>query len=240
MTSLPRDPFTAGKISRWTPTPILSCCGGLPDPKNSARGGIGLARACRWRASGGRKAGFQGSSPVVRGPRATEAAAAALRFGLIDRNLGQIISIAQAGNGASERVMGKLGMRLARETVDPACDRPVRVYAITSAQYLAAGPRSNGDGAARRHVSVLSGKVWVACISEVNRPAFTPGSCRIIWSTSSGTVRGRPDANAGRGEASGLPPRRRRGKISPRSARRREADVTPHSPLNQADLVRLG
>jgi RimJ/RimL family protein N-acetyltransferase len=77
---------------------------------------------------------------------ATEAAAAALRFGLIDRDLGQIISIAQAGNGASERVMGKLGMRLARETVDPACDRPVRVYAVTKAQYLAAGPRSNGDG----------------------------------------------------------------------------------------------
>ena len=107
----PRQPGTAGitegeKISRWTPTPILSCCGGLPDPKNSARGGIGLARACRWRASGGRKAGFQGSSPVVRGPRATEAAAAALRFGLIDRNLGQIISIAQVGHGASERIMG--------------------------------------------------------------------------------------------------------------------------------------
>ena len=32
---------------------------------------------------------------------ATEAAAATLRFGLIDRNLGQIISIAQVGNGAS-------------------------------------------------------------------------------------------------------------------------------------------
>ena len=38
--------------------------------------------------------------------------------------------------------MGKLGMRLARETADPTSDRPVRVYAITSAQYLAAGPRS--------------------------------------------------------------------------------------------------
>jgi len=57
---------------------------------------------------------------------ATEAAAATLRFGLIDRNLGQIISIAQVGNGASERIMGKLGMRLARKTADPTCDRPVR------------------------------------------------------------------------------------------------------------------
>ena len=99
-----------------------------------------------------------------RGP-ATEAAAAALRFCLIDRDLGQIISIAQAGSGASERIMGKLGMRLSRETVDPTRDRPVRVYAITRARYLAAGPRSSGDRTARRHVSVLSGKVWVACIS---------------------------------------------------------------------------
>ena len=73
---------------------------------------------------------------------ATDAAAAALRFGLIGRDLGQIISIAQVGNGASDRIMGKLGMRLARETVDPTRDRPVRVYAITKAQYLAAGPRS--------------------------------------------------------------------------------------------------
>jgi RimJ/RimL family protein N-acetyltransferase len=98
-----------------------------------------------------------------RGP-ATEAAAAALRFCLIDRDLGQIISIAQAGSGASERIMGKL-CSLAWETVDPTCNRPVRVYAITGARYLAAGPRSSGDRMARRHVSVLSGKVWVACIS---------------------------------------------------------------------------
>ena len=47
---------------------------------------------------------------------ATEAAAATLRFGLIGRHLGQVISIAQVGNGASEHIMGKLGMRLARET----------------------------------------------------------------------------------------------------------------------------
>jgi hypothetical protein len=95
---------------------------------------------------------------------ATETAAAALRFCLIDRDLGQIISIAQVGNGASERIMGN-PCSLAWETVDPTCNRPVRVYAITSAQYLAAGPRSSGDRTARRHVSVLSGKVWVACIS---------------------------------------------------------------------------
>jgi len=61
--------------------------------------------------------------------------------------------------------VGKLGMRLARETVVPTCDRPGRVYAITKAQYLAAGLRSNGGRTARRQVSVLSGKVWVGCVS---------------------------------------------------------------------------
>jgi RimJ/RimL family protein N-acetyltransferase len=71
---------------------------------------------------------------------ATEAARAALRFGLIDCGQEQILSIAQVGNDASERIMGKLGMRLERETVHPACGRPVRVHAISKTQYLAAGP----------------------------------------------------------------------------------------------------
>ncbi len=57
---------------------------------------------------------------------ATEAAREALRFGLIDRGLERIISIAQVGNDASERIIGKLGMRLEQETVDPTCDRLVR------------------------------------------------------------------------------------------------------------------
>ena len=70
---------------------------------------------------------------------ATEAARAALRFGLIDRGLDRIVSMAQAGNDASERIMGKLGMGLERETVDPTCNRPVRVYAITKADYVSAG-----------------------------------------------------------------------------------------------------
>ena len=70
---------------------------------------------------------------------ATEAARAALRFGLIDRGLEQIVSIAQVGNDASERIMTKLGMRLDRETVDPRCGRPVRVHAISKTQYPAAG-----------------------------------------------------------------------------------------------------
>jgi RimJ/RimL family protein N-acetyltransferase len=69
---------------------------------------------------------------------ATEAARAALRFGLIDCGLERIVSIAQAGNDASERVMAKLGMHLERETVDPGSRRRVRVHVITRAQYLSA------------------------------------------------------------------------------------------------------
>lgn len=71
---------------------------------------------------------------------ATEAARAALRFGLNDRGLERIISIVQVGNDASERIIAKLGMHLERETVDPTCARLVRVHAITNAQYLAASP----------------------------------------------------------------------------------------------------
>ena len=66
---------------------------------------------------------------------ATEAARAALHFAFADRGLDRIVSIHQIGNDASERVMRKLGMRLDRETIDPSCDRPVRVYAITRDEY---------------------------------------------------------------------------------------------------------
>lgn len=67
---------------------------------------------------------------------ATEAARAALRFGLVDCGLERIVSIAQVGNDASERIMAKLSMHLQRETVDPTCHRPVRVYEITAAEYV--------------------------------------------------------------------------------------------------------
>jgi RimJ/RimL family protein N-acetyltransferase len=73
---------------------------------------------------------------------ATEAARAALRFGLIDRGLERIVSIAQVGNEASEHIMGKLGMRLERETVDPTCGRRVRVHAISKADYITEGHTS--------------------------------------------------------------------------------------------------
>ncbi|MFR9757049.1 GNAT family N-acetyltransferase [Streptomyces sp. TR06-5] len=69
---------------------------------------------------------------------ATEAAAAAVRFGFEDRGLERIVSIAQVGNHASERIMTKLGMRPVRETVDPHHGRPVRVFALSSDEYATA------------------------------------------------------------------------------------------------------
>ncbi|MFJ3224539.1 GNAT family N-acetyltransferase [Streptomyces sp. NPDC086783] len=68
---------------------------------------------------------------------ATEAAAAAVRFGFEEAGLERIVSIAQVGNGASERIMIKLGMRLARETVNPTCGRRVRVFELSADQYAA-------------------------------------------------------------------------------------------------------
>ncbi|MFI5639524.1 GNAT family N-acetyltransferase [Streptomyces goshikiensis] len=67
---------------------------------------------------------------------ATEAAAAAVRFGFEERGLERIVSITQVGNDASERIMTKLGMRLVRETVNPTGGRRVRVFALSSPQYV--------------------------------------------------------------------------------------------------------
>ncbi len=64
---------------------------------------------------------------------ATEAAAAAVRFGFEERGLERIVSIVQVGNDASERITAKLGMRLVRETVSPAGGRRVRVFEASSA-----------------------------------------------------------------------------------------------------------
>lgn len=61
---------------------------------------------------------------------ATEAARAVLEFGFAQRRLERIVSIAQVGNGASLRIMAKLGMRHERTTVDPTCGRTVEVHEI--------------------------------------------------------------------------------------------------------------
>ena len=70
---------------------------------------------------------------------ATEAARAALQFGLLDRGLAKVVAIVQVGNVASERVMQKIGMSFERETADPANGRPVRVYEISRAGYPGVG-----------------------------------------------------------------------------------------------------
>jgi RimJ/RimL family protein N-acetyltransferase len=66
---------------------------------------------------------------------ATEAARAALHFAMTDRALDRVVSVHQIGNRASERIMIKLGMHQDRDTVHPAAELPVRVYAITRATY---------------------------------------------------------------------------------------------------------
>ncbi|MFZ3566549.1 GNAT family N-acetyltransferase [Streptomyces sp. BH097] len=71
---------------------------------------------------------------------ATEAAAAAVRFGIEERGLKRIVSITQVGNDASERIMTKLGMRPVRETVNPVGGRRVRVFELSSDQYAYVTP----------------------------------------------------------------------------------------------------
>jgi RimJ/RimL family protein N-acetyltransferase len=61
---------------------------------------------------------------------ATEAARAALRFAVADCGLTRVVSIAQAGNDASERVMAKIGLVPDRETTDPRNGRALRVHAL--------------------------------------------------------------------------------------------------------------
>ena len=63
---------------------------------------------------------------------ATEAAKASLTFGFETARIDRIASIYQIGNDASGRIMQKLGMRFERQTIDPTCNRPVRVYQVTS------------------------------------------------------------------------------------------------------------
>ena len=63
---------------------------------------------------------------------ATEAARACLEFGFEDRSIDRVVSIHQVGNDASGRIMEKIGMSLWLETIDPSCERPVRVYEVHS------------------------------------------------------------------------------------------------------------
>jgi len=73
---------------------------------------------------------------------ATEGARAVIDFGFGRIGLTRIVSIHQVGNGASERIMEKLGMRFERATVDPSCSRPVRVWEITRSDWEQREPRA--------------------------------------------------------------------------------------------------
>jgi RimJ/RimL family protein N-acetyltransferase len=61
---------------------------------------------------------------------ASEAAAAALSFGVNELGITDIVSICQIENGASARIMQKLGMIFDRRTIDPTCEREVEVYRL--------------------------------------------------------------------------------------------------------------
>lgn len=61
---------------------------------------------------------------------ASEAAAAALSFGVNELGITDIVSIYQLENGASARIMQKLGMIFDRQTIDPTCERVVEVYRL--------------------------------------------------------------------------------------------------------------
>ncbi|MFI9596036.1 GNAT family N-acetyltransferase [Nonomuraea sp. NPDC052265] len=62
---------------------------------------------------------------------ATEAARRLLEFGFAECGLDRIVSIRHVDNQPSRRVMDKLGLRFAFETVVPAHGRPVAVHEIT-------------------------------------------------------------------------------------------------------------
>ena len=77
---------------------------------------------------------------------ATEAAAAALRFGFADPRyesglgLDRVVSIRHVDNTRSARVMAKLGIAYGFSTVVPQNGQPVAVHALTRQQYAGARP----------------------------------------------------------------------------------------------------
>jgi RimJ/RimL family protein N-acetyltransferase len=70
---------------------------------------------------------------------ATEAARASLRHAFRTRGLGRVLGLVQSGDTASEHVMHKPGMRMEPGIIASNTGRPLRIYAITAAEYAAAG-----------------------------------------------------------------------------------------------------
>ncbi|MFF7637816.1 GNAT family N-acetyltransferase [Kitasatospora sp. NPDC008050] len=69
---------------------------------------------------------------------ATEAARVVLAHAFGELGLERIVSICHVDNHASARVMTKLGLTLDRRTTVPSHGRPVKVLALTAADYRAA------------------------------------------------------------------------------------------------------
>lgn len=75
--------------------------------------------------------GWRFSKPSWGKGYASEAAVAALSFGVSELGITDIVSIYQIGNAASGRIMQKLGMIFDRRTIDPTCEREVEVYRLS-------------------------------------------------------------------------------------------------------------
>jgi RimJ/RimL family protein N-acetyltransferase len=71
---------------------------------------------------------------------ATEGGRASLRFGFETLGLERILSIRQAANDRSRRVMEKLDIRFVRETVHPGHGRRLAIHAVTAEEWGAAQP----------------------------------------------------------------------------------------------------
>lgn len=74
--------------------------------------------------------GWRFSKPSWGKGYASEAATAALSFGVNELAITDIVSIYQIGNEASARIMQKLGMAFDRKTIDPTCARKIEVYRL--------------------------------------------------------------------------------------------------------------
>lgn len=61
---------------------------------------------------------------------ASEAAQAALSFGLEDLKVSDVVSICQTDNSASIRIMKKLGLVFDRQSIDPTCNRAIDIYRL--------------------------------------------------------------------------------------------------------------
>ena len=68
---------------------------------------------------------------------ATEGGRAALEYGFATLGLDEVVSIFEPENGASGRVMERLGMKRAMDTTHPSLGVRLRVYKLTSSEWRA-------------------------------------------------------------------------------------------------------